>query len=93
MLLKKIEITICQACLDGVGSECHTPGCALWLHKVDLSIDPNLYRVIKVWVSEEICSRCGAEFREDEIPLRLWPQEDTNFMYSYCEKCTAEVLC
>lgn len=47
MLLKKIEITICEACLDGIGSECHTPGCALCLHKVDLPIDINLYRVIK----------------------------------------------
>jgi hypothetical protein len=46
MELKTIEITICEACLEGKGQECHTPGCALWLHKVDLPIDKNLYRVI-----------------------------------------------
>lgn len=45
MKLKKIEITICEACLDGVGEECHTPGCALFLHSVDLPIMPELYEV------------------------------------------------
>lgn len=44
--LRDIRIQICQACLDGVGSECHTAGCALWLHKVDLPIDSNLYEVL-----------------------------------------------
>ena len=37
--LLKIKITICQECLNGAGEECHTPGCALFLHKVDLPID------------------------------------------------------
>ena len=31
MKVKTIEINICQACLDGVGEECHTPGCAFFL--------------------------------------------------------------
>ena len=46
-MLKTIKITICQDCLDGKGQECHTPGCALFLHSVDLSIDKNLYEVIE----------------------------------------------
>ena len=46
MKLKMIEIQICEACLEGKGQECHTPGCALFLHKVDLSVHPNSYRVL-----------------------------------------------
>jgi hypothetical protein len=46
MKIKHIAIKICEACLDGVGDECHTPGCALWLHSVDLPIDENLYIVL-----------------------------------------------
>lgn len=45
MKLKTIEITICEACLNGEGEMCHTPGCALWLHAVDLQIDPEFYVV------------------------------------------------
>ena len=26
-------IQICDACLDGVGGECHTPGCVLWINR------------------------------------------------------------
>ena len=47
MKLKLIGIWICEACLEGVGSECHTPGCALWLHKVDLPIHKELYEILK----------------------------------------------
>ena len=45
-MLKRIEITICEDCLNGIGSECHTPGCALFLHRVDLPIHKELYRVL-----------------------------------------------
>lgn len=27
--LETVVITLCSACLDGKGDECHTPGCAL----------------------------------------------------------------
>lgn len=49
MKLRRIEITICEACLDGVGRECHTPGCALFLHAVDLPIAPEAYEVKAEW--------------------------------------------
>ncbi len=49
MVLKQIKITICEACLRGIGKECHTPGCALWMHKVDLPVHPELYEVINEW--------------------------------------------
>lgn len=29
--LNYVEIVLCDACLDGVGGECHVPGCALWM--------------------------------------------------------------
>jgi hypothetical protein len=44
--LRTIEITICQPCLDGEGDECHTPGCALFLHAVDLPINKAQYKII-----------------------------------------------
>lgn len=50
MKLKLIQIRICEPCLKGEGQECHTAGCALWLHRVDLPIDEGLYEVI----SEEL---------------------------------------
>jgi len=53
MKIKRIEIRICEACLNGEGQECHTPGCALWLHKVDLPIDPGLYRVLDEYEEPE----------------------------------------
>lgn len=46
MKLKLIAIEICEACLDGKGEECHTPGCALFLHRVDLPICPMHYKVL-----------------------------------------------
>jgi hypothetical protein len=44
--LVTVQMTICRPCLDGVGSECHTPGCALWMHRVDLPIRPEFYQVV-----------------------------------------------
>lgn len=42
-------------------------------------------------ISDEKCSRCRADIREDEVPLRLWAK-DPNYMWIYCEKCTPEVI-
>ncbi len=30
--LHEVKATVCSACLDGEGAECHTPGCVYWLH-------------------------------------------------------------
>lgn len=46
MIIKSVTIDICQACLDGEGDECHTPGCALFLHAVDLPFTEGLYEVV-----------------------------------------------
>jgi hypothetical protein len=34
MKVYKIQINICEACLKGIGQECHTPGCANFLKDV-----------------------------------------------------------
>ena len=44
MKLHTIKIRICEACLNGEGQECHTPGCAMWLHTVD---HPLIYEAIE----------------------------------------------
>lgn len=31
-ILETIACHICNFCLDGVGGECHTPGCLFWMH-------------------------------------------------------------
>jgi len=36
--LRTVVARICVACIRGEGEECHTPGCILWLHKVDIPI-------------------------------------------------------
>lgn len=58
MKLKHIKIIICEACLDGKGQECHTPGCALFLHRVDLPIHPELYEVEQEFDSEGLHDAC-----------------------------------
>jgi hypothetical protein len=46
MRIKHIAIWICEACLAGEGSQCHTPGCSLFLHGVDLPIHRELYVIL-----------------------------------------------
>lgn len=38
MKLFRVTLLICEGCLDGVGQECHTAGCAYFLHAVDLPL-------------------------------------------------------
>ena len=40
--LRHVKIWLCQPCIDGEGEECHTPGCVLFLHRVDLPIHEEL---------------------------------------------------
>lgn len=42
----RVAISICRPCLAGVGEECHTPGCALYMHRVDLPIYDGVYEVL-----------------------------------------------
>jgi hypothetical protein len=36
--VKEYAIYLCEECINGIGKECHTPGCGLFLHTVDLPI-------------------------------------------------------
>jgi hypothetical protein len=46
--VRTVQIRLCDACLNGDGGECHTPGCALWLNQgPDLGVWPELYVVIE----------------------------------------------
>ncbi len=63
MKIKKIEIWLCELCLNGEGEECHTPGCALFLHSVDLPIAPELYLILDEYeepppIDAEPCPHC-----------------------------------
>lgn len=54
MKVKRVNILICDGCLNGEGQECHTPECAFWMHDVStgLVIDPHLYEVIEEFESK-----------------------------------------
>ena len=53
MILKRIEIVLCEACLDGIEGECHVPECAWFLHdSPGHPILPELYEVKKEWEAE-----------------------------------------
>jgi hypothetical protein len=32
--VRLVQLLMCDPCIDGEGDECHTPGCALWIHDV-----------------------------------------------------------
>lgn len=51
--LERVTLTICSACLDGVGGECHVPGCALWM-----STAPDIPIRDKVEIALEPCDTC-----------------------------------
>lgn len=39
--LQRVTLTLCVLCLAGMGGECHSPGCALWLNRApDIPIRP-----------------------------------------------------
>jgi hypothetical protein len=74
MKIKRIAIDICEGCLNGEGKECHTPGCALFLHSVDLPINPDIYTVL-----HEFDSETGSE-----------PTFETCEAVGHCPKPTAD---
>jgi hypothetical protein len=34
--VKQYLVNLCDGCIDAKGQECHTPGCAMFLHSVDI---------------------------------------------------------
>jgi hypothetical protein len=37
-IIRRVIVNICEPCIRGEGQECHTPGCILCLHRVDLPL-------------------------------------------------------
>jgi hypothetical protein len=53
--VKEYAISLCQACIDGKGRECHTPGCALFLHSVDIPIHREVLTEIEpIWDDDKL---------------------------------------
>jgi hypothetical protein len=50
--LRRVIANLCTACIAGEGEECHTPGCILWLHRVDLPIHEELLTEAPALLSE-----------------------------------------
>jgi hypothetical protein len=36
--VRTVTLNLCEPCINGVGEECHTPACDLYLHAVDIPI-------------------------------------------------------
>ncbi len=50
MKVKLVEIPLCEACLQGTGGICRTPGCALFLHNSpDHPVHEEMYKVKDEW--------------------------------------------
>ena len=32
-VLVTVNLTVCRLCLEGLGGECHVPGCAFWCYE------------------------------------------------------------
>ncbi|HOK44346.1 MAG TPA: hypothetical protein PLK67_00340 [Bryobacteraceae bacterium] len=92
--LRNINITICQSCLDGKGEECHTPGCALYLHRVDLPIAPELYTILPDSPTDEQIfedlALCEAATPEpwDNVGIRHYATGETRLSLSERLTCT-----
>lgn len=88
--LKRIQLFACQACLDGVGEECHTPGCAFYLHRVDLPITPELYTIVTDEAVKEACHLCrgaGHVTYRDGIAYETHDVEKEDHLIEDCPEC------
>lgn len=71
MKLKRVIIVLCEACLNGEGEECHTPGCAMYIHdSPGFPIAPELYAVTDEWDSEDADAVLG-EIEQSQVPQLL----------------------
>lgn len=52
-----VTLDLCNACLDGVGGECHTPGCALWMSQApDISIRDKVVPELRTSLTHRIAT-------------------------------------
>jgi hypothetical protein len=52
--VRLVQLWLCDPCLDGMGGQCHTPGCALWINRApDLPLRGNPFVTILT------CGQCS----------------------------------
>ena len=55
MKVKLVQMWVCEACLNGKGEECHTPGCILYMHNSPGDpLIPELYEVLEEYDVDSI---------------------------------------
>ncbi len=59
--LVRVEITICTLCLNGVGGECHVPGCWFWMWEAPSDA---VAERIRSWAFTEIVAANKDAFEE-----------------------------
>ena len=60
--LNTVVLTLCDACLDGAGGECHEPGCSMWINRApDLPLrgSPSVHVLPKHKVGYAIVALCA----------------------------------
>ncbi len=81
--LRRVTMTICDACIDGLGKECHTHGCALWLHRVDLPIHRELIEIDAVETRDV---RIAALEAERDHATKIAQEENAKALVAYEER-------
>ena len=63
-----VQLNLCEPCLDGVGGECHTPGCSLFLHTApDLPVRNSAgVRIIEPGLGITLDPQVVAKYRLDK---------------------------
>lgn len=73
--LVQIKLWVCRLCLESQGSECHTPGCAFWLHDVP---KPDTAQALSTAVSDssecEVCLDDTVDGQAMCVPCRAWKE-------------------
>lgn len=70
MKLYRCSITLCAGCISGEGQECHSPGCYLYHHRIDLPI--NVDEPIEIGEVEDT----PRELEQLNPEVYAWPGED-----------------
>lgn len=77
--VRLVQLRMCEACLLGLGSECHTPGCALWIHNSPgHALIPELVELVDPDAADHLAriKEMMAEAEEKLSPSALIPLEN-----------------
>ena len=103
IIMKTLNLQICNDCIKGIGEECHTPGCALFLHAVDLPIDERLSiptdctelkaRLAKIAeIIEAVDNRCMAADGPVTPTLQEMTQTELSAIYAIARQAVKALL-